>query len=171
MKTNKDKSTILGVKNIRIDEIDADINALKCTVNKALIIKNNNTPFHSSINQYLQEENAKYPENLIRIDENKWPTFSVGTKPLDVWRSRYFLVQIFDFEPIRLTINRTSLQNNGQWDDKILWDELQSLKNQCGFGDYAAVEIFPPDKDLINDCNMRHLWIMGSPPHFMWQRN
>ena len=42
----------------------------------------------------------------------------------------------------------------------ISWDRLQELKAKAGFGDRYAVEIFPPDARVVNETNMRHIWIL-----------
>lgn len=70
---------------------------------------------------------------------------------------------------MRLSINKTS-HNGDTWDDNITWDELQKIKNECGYGDACAVEIFPPDESVVNVANMRHLWLLPEPPSFMWNR-
>ena len=90
---------------------------------------------------------------------------------MSVWRSREYLVQVF--EPKnggqRMTVSRTSVEA-GMWRDGISWDELQLLKRQCGFGDFWAVEIYPADADIVNVSNMRHLWILAFPPDFAWRK-
>ena len=69
---------------------------------------------------------------------------------------------------VRLSINRTLLSGE-RWEDGITWDELQSIKMQCGYGDFDAMEIYPADRDIVNVANMRHLWIMASPLKNAWR--
>jgi hypothetical protein len=46
--------------------------------------------------------------------------------------------------------------------DGIGWDELQSVKNEV-FGEEATcVEVYPPEGEVVNDANIRHLWLV--PP-------
>lgn len=68
----------------------------------------------------------------------------------------------------RLSIARTKL-NGGRWEDGISWDELQDIKNEIGFRDFCAVEIFPPEDDKVDVANMRHLWILEKSPEFVWR--
>jgi hypothetical protein len=42
--------------------------------------------------------------------------------------------------------------------DKITWDQLQAVKNECLGPDVVAIEIYPRQDDLVNSTNMRHLW-------------
>ena len=89
-----------------------------------------------------------------------------------VWRSRHFVVQEYPEanDVIRLTINRTSVnQTTLDWQDGITWDELQDIKRQCGYGDREAVEIYPPDNNVVNVGSMRHLWILPSLLRFSWK--
>jgi hypothetical protein len=44
--------------------------------------------------------------------------------------------------------------------DGITWDELQEIKNEY-LGKYiTAVEVYPASADLINETNMRHLFVL-----------
>lgn len=121
----------------------------------------------------LYESSKAYPPHLVDVPESQWPPqFDfIAPKPFKVMRSRYFLLQAFS-EPtgeIRLSICRTELDNDGEWKADICWDDLQSLKRQAGYGNYDAFEIFPPDKDLVNVANMRHLWIPVEPIPCAWR--
>lgn len=42
------------------------------------------------------------------------------------------------------------------------WDVLQSLKEKV-FGDVQAVEIYPTRKNLVNNANARHLFLLPMP--------
>lgn len=44
----------------------------------------------------------------------------------------------------------------------LSWEELQEGKRDLGFGDCLAVEIYPPDAEVVNEANIRHLWVL--PP-------
>ncbi len=122
--------------------------------------------------RYLAIENAKYPEHLISIPRCEWPSSAAWFKkqPQEVWRSRRFLVQIFnEGQAERITVCRTRI--TGQtWQDGISWDELQRLKNECGRGHKWAVEIYPADAEVVNVANMRHIWVLDEAPHFAWRK-
>lgn len=78
-------------------------------------------------------------------------------------------MQAFDEgNAIRLSVNRTTLGDNGRWVENITWDELQELKRQCGFGDWYAIEVYPRDKDVVNVANMRHLWVLQESLNVGW---
>lgn len=87
-----------------------------------------------------------------------------------VFRSREFLVQVFPGRITRLSVCRTELLPNGHWRDGITWDELQSVKAGCGFGDCDAVEVYPKTTDVVNVANMRHLWLVPQEyTDFFWR--
>ena len=123
--------------------------------------------------RYLHEENKRYGPALERIPASQWPASAraMMRPPREVWRSAGFLVQVYQ-EGLyaRLTVCRTSLSPRGdRWAERISWDELQRLKRECGRGDQWAVEVFPPDEQVVNDANMRHLWLIEEPP-YGWKR-
>ncbi len=115
----------------------------------------------------LAEENARWPAHLVLQDEKLWRSApGLSPKLIAVWRSRSFLMQVFKETPdtLRLSINRTTLALDGGWEAGITWDELQRLKNEAGFADFMAVEVFPAQQDVVNVANMRHLWVLLNPP-------
>jgi hypothetical protein len=117
----------------------------------------------------LKRDNAKLPEHLVELQRDTWPESAGAQK--EVWRSRQFLVQVFEENGIeRLSINRTTISaSTARWDENISWVEIQRLKDECGRGDKCAVEIYPPELDVVNVANMRHIWVVPSPD-FMWKR-
>ena len=89
-----------------------------------------------------------------------------------VWRSRFFLAQIF---PLieggqRLSVCRCEITREGDWRADISWQELMDIKAECGFQTDWAVEIFPPNTDVVNVANMRHLWLIDEAPKFAWKK-
>ena len=104
---------------------------------------------------------------------------NVGMKPIDypdrpgvlaAWKSKNFLAVLWNKGGYdRLSVNRTSTDRlTGSWRDGITWDELQLIKAQCGFGDRWAVEVFPPDDQVVNVSAMRHLWLLDAAPEYAW---
>lgn len=102
--------------------------------------------------------------------ESKAAASDLKIAPFEVWRSRDFLVQLYQ-EPaaVRVTVNRTHAPNGIDWAEGISWDELQRLKAEIGRGDAWAVEIYPADEHVVNVANMRHLWLLTEPLAFGWR--
>lgn len=124
---------------------------------------------------HLRQENARFTDTLREIPFGEWPE-GYGSTPttwtLAVWRSRRYLVQIvkeMHKDAHRLTVNRTTLNQKGDsWEDGITWDELMEIKRQCGYSAHWAIEIYPPDTQIVNVANMRHLWLTEDPPKSAW---
>jgi hypothetical protein len=117
----------------------------------------------------LEKANSRWPEHLLEIDRKDWPNLHHSNR-VRVLRSRHYLVQVFQERLpvlVRLTVCGTSVDGD-RWTDGISWDVLQRLKREAGYGDMCAVEIFPPDGDVVNVANMRHLWVLAERPPFVW---
>lgn len=71
---------------------------------------------------------------------------------------------------MRLTVCRCAVDDSGGWKEGISWDELMRLKDEAGFGDVACVELYPPNDDVVNVANLRHLWTLNEPPPWMWKK-
>ena len=121
----------------------------------------------------LERQNAKLPRELQLVPRNEWPPHHATISR--VWRSRDFLVQEYtEAAPVlvRLSVLRTTMDpKSGRWVDGITWDELQSIKAECGYGNHDAIELYPPDSDVVNVANLRHLWVMREIQMFGWRRN
>lgn len=119
----------------------------------------------------LKRENARQPAFLAPVPREDWP-LNQPPMLIEVWRSRDYLVQVFDEQGIeRLSVARTQVDTtNGRWLDGIAWEDLQRLKHECGRGEFNAVEIYPADKDVVNVANMRHLWVIRAPLPFGWRK-
>lgn len=123
----------------------------------------------------LVMKNAAAHSELRAVPKGEWPNNygKVDNPPLQVFRSRGFLVQVYSEQfpaLVRLSIHRTMVDRRLQWVDGITWDELQRLKGEAGYGDHQAIEFYPPDIDVVNVANIRHLWVMQEPLPFAWKR-
>lgn len=113
------------------------------------------------------------PEHLTVIPFEDFPRLQ-QVMPIKAWKSRYFMVQLYREDNaafpslLRLSVNRSKLGGNGKWREGITWDELQAIKSEVGFGNWYGVEVYPADKDVVNDANMRHLWLMPTPLNIGW---
>lgn len=82
------------------------------------------------------------------------------------WKSREFGCVIYpSSHPVvacRLSINRMALDpETGSFLPGISWDDLYRIKNEVGYRDFDAVEVFPAEDKLVNVSNMRHLWVLA----------
>lgn len=129
-----------------------------------------NTGMNRAQRRVINSAAAKRSVAMKPVPITEWPK-GLGTPRLGVWVNRDFLVQAFQ-EPhgLRLSVNRTTVDSNGDWRENITWEELQQVKRDVGFGDYCAVEVYPADADIVNVANMRHLWILNESPPFVWKK-
>lgn len=131
-----------------------------------------------AMRKHLAEENRNYTYDFVDFPKEKWPAEHPGNSSaknprIRVARNKNFLVQIFrkDDKFTVISVNRTRIQSDGNWEANITWDQLQEIKSKLGFGDQHAVEVYPPDKDVVNVSNMRHLFLV--PPElvpFAWKK-
>ena len=42
----------------------------------------------------------------------------------------------------------------------ISWKEKQRIKNELFGGEYAAIEVFPKESELVDEANMYHIWVL-----------
>lgn len=112
--------------------------------------------------------------DMRRVPREHWPLMpAMESIPLDVWLSVDYLAVLYKQRVNgrrRLTVNRVKRGRSkrpGQmtdWRDGITWDELQRIKNECLGADVWCVECYPPESEVVNVNNMRHLWVLDEPP-------
>jgi hypothetical protein len=107
-------------------------------------------------------------------DDHPW--MSSINAPDKAWRSRNFVVQLYDREgegAPRLSIQRTMANQCIRPANKdlrpISWDELMAVKSVVGYGDHWAVELYPSNDQVVDDCPMRHLWLLPGEPPIGWR--
>lgn len=110
---------------------------------------------------------ATLPQRLVSVPKDEWPPYPLGPSapPTEIWRSRWFLVQVYAAPngQERFSVQRTNLL------DGITWDELQAIKTEIGRGHKTAVEVYPPTDRVVNVANMRHLWTLPEMPDWAWK--
>lgn len=121
----------------------------------------------------LELDNASASATMKAVPPDQWPACMIG-KVVMLFRSRQFLAQLYE-EPngvLRLSVNRSMTDKQGdRWIDGITWDQLQQVKAECGFGNQWAVEVYPPEPDIVNVANVRHLWLLPQAPDFAWRKD
>ena len=123
----------------------------------------------------LRKRASEWSVQLTPIPESEWPPPKVDCeRPVAVWRSREFFVQLVEAAPfqgievLRMSVNRCTLGGDGHWKQNIPWDDLQRCKREIGFGDWYGIEIYPRERDLVQVANMRHLWLLAQPLGIGW---
>lgn len=54
--------------------------------------------------------------------------------------------------------------------DRPSWPEMQRIKNELAGPDATAVEVYPPQREVVDDANMYHIWIVGPLPFSLSDR-
>lgn len=129
-----------------------------------------------AIAAYARKNALERPLTLTPIPKERWPRAYLQDPeaPTQVWESRKFLVQMYDaplFQDIdtrRLSICRVTLRDDGRWEQDLTWEELMTVKRECGFGDWYAIEVYPRDHDIVNVANLCHLWMLARPLSIGW---
>ena len=105
-----------------------------------------------------------YPEELTRVSEDD-PNLPYTSHPQDldsIWRNKKFTVMVWNVPAgKKMTISRNTWDSHAcRYKDGITWDEIMEIKRGIGMGEENAVEFYPPDSEVINIANVRHIWIL-----------
>lgn len=81
-------------------------------------------------------------------------------RPDIVYKNNRYIVQCFTNRTI-LGMHATKLMIRKSNSEKVVeWHDLQRIKSEL-FGDTAtAIQVFPPENELIDDFNIYWLWVL-----------
>ena len=122
-----------------------------------------------AIKKVIAENNRRYTDSFVELSREEIEDKSFP--PLRTWRNKRYLVSLYADNSngyLRLSIQRTTINDDGSYEDGISWDKIQEIKGLVGFGDWWGVEVFPADGHLVNVSNIRHVWLFKERPPFAW---
>lgn len=91
---------------------------------------------------------------MVKVD-TLWQSY-FGEHSIGVWEDdTYFVAAFKEGDVTRLDLHRKDLESG------ITWDEIQRIKDECGFEDNDAIEFYPAKKDILNNGNFRHIYIFN----------
>jgi hypothetical protein len=104
----------------------------------------------------LAEIRALPADGSFRERSLEDPLYRHVRAPCRAWVSRNFVVQLFDFEECpRLSIQRSGcsalIRERNRDVRPISWDDLMEVKAAVGYGDAWAVEVYPPESEVVDE--------------------
>ena len=122
-----------------------------------------------AIKKVIAENNRKYTDKFVEIPREELDDKSFPPKRA-CRNNRYmaYLYEDYTNGYLRLCVQRTTINDDGTYEDGISWDKIQEIKRLVGFGDWWGLEVFPADDHLINVSNIRHIWLFKERPSFAW---
>jgi hypothetical protein len=63
---------------------------------------------------------------------------------------------------VRIYLDRQLGLISIEHDGTIGWDELQAIKDRVAGAKTTAIEVYPPADRVVNNIDMRHLWLLGN---------
>lgn len=73
-------------------------------------------------------------------------------------RNRIFAVLIRTIRTSWGEVEHAAIRNHASSD--IPWAAKQRIKNELFGEERVAVEVFPPEPELVDDANMYHMWVL-----------
>lgn len=73
------------------------------------------------------------------------------------------LIRTENFMGFKVRLYRDRIAVTGKEDVNVSWMELQAIKNHYWGVEGIAVEWYPPQADVVNLRNTRHLWRIKCP--------
>lgn len=99
---------------------------------------------------------------IVRVDVDPVRFLQHAARTGDLrscWHNNIYAIQVFarqtaDGEALQLTINRHDNEEIEGWSD------LQRIKNEVVGAHRVAIEIYPPESEVMDQANMRHLFVL-----------
>lgn len=114
----------------------------------------------------ILRKNAKKPfgpweTRIISVVHAQRPVFKT---PNESWREECYLnnrysVQVSDYKTEWGVVTHLWVRRHDGTMPRS-WADLQRIKNELTDPARVALEVFPPAKDLIDEANLGHLWVL-----------
>lgn len=135
--TNRLKKSLTKTSQRKLD--------IASVVNKAVRLLDAPRPWLPFRERNIAEMKARPPHGVTRLWENGWFVVMLRPIPLpDGTRIDHVFVRNKPNTPVRS------------------WTDLMRIKRELFNADSLAVEVFPPDAEIIDEANLTHLWILPS---------
>ena len=125
----------------------------------------------AKVRKEMNKANSRRPARMMPVPKEEWPKDNLYPDLKEVWLSNRYLAQVYveGGGVLRVSCCRTTLNSNGiGWEENLTWDEMMQIKREICHSESYAVEVLPPDDDIVNVANMRHFWIL--PDHVVGWR-
>lgn len=76
-----------------------------------------------------------------------------------VVKNNIFIVQVYRRQTARGVALQLAVRRNDEEEIRG-WDDLQRVKNEIAGPERTAIEIFPPEAEVMDQANMRHLFVL-----------
>lgn len=96
---------------------------------------------------------------LVRVDYRHMPRNSVPAGVCRVWQNAQYIVQEYVHRTDWGIVTQLMIRPN---DEKPVhdWAVFQRIKNELFGPESVAIEIYPATSELVDKCNIYHLWIL-----------
>ena len=73
------------------------------------------------------------------------------------WGDTYSAQVVVSYTPLG-PVNHLKVRRHDGRTNHLTWDELMVIKNEMLGEEALAIELFPRDRDVVNEADIRHLW-------------
>jgi len=105
--------------------------------------------------------------NGRRLMRQGWSRFEPGPSPVgkvgdayETWINNLYMVFRCRDEITEWGIVSRIMVRRNDGGTNVPWADMQRVKNEIMGQERLAIQIFPPESDLVDDANIYHLWVM-----------
>lgn len=97
---------------------------------------------------------------MVEVPRETWPTSMMSAKPLRFWKNNKYTCIEFPSRETEFGLVRHLLIQRVTAERISRWDHLQRIKNETAGPWAVAIEMYPPESQVVNDCHVCHLWVL-----------
>lgn len=105
--------------------------------------------------------------NGARLSRGAWTPFERVERPdlcpsrewSAVWANSRYVVFVVPEPSVWGEITRLMIRRHDA-EPVHSWTDLQRIKNELCGPERVAIEVYPRESELIDDCNLYHLWVL-----------
>jgi hypothetical protein len=119
------------------------------------------------VNRQMRRASQANGRRMMRAGWSEWerlPLPDLRVYPglrnvIEVWKNNLFIVQVTREQTAWGDVDRLLVRRNDATPVRS-WSDLQRVKNELRGPERLAVEVFPPESQLVDDAHIYHLWVL-----------
>lgn len=109
--------------------------------------------------QIAKKSNGTW-QPMVEVPETKWPALPGPRRVVRFWANNKYTCMEYPPRRTEFGIVRRLLIQRVTAERIARWEPLQRIKNEVVGTATLAIEVYPREDDVVNDCHVYHLWVL-----------
>lgn len=119
------------------------------------------------MNRHLRRASEASGRRMMRQGWSAWQSQPLPILSLypalwnvtEVWKNNLYIVQVVSERTAWGQVDRLLVRRNDAQPIRS-WSDMQRIKNELRGPERVAIEVYPPESELVDSAHIYHLWVL-----------